>query len=120
VKVEEMIDWVIGEVKAVPNTVWRLNDSFAVLGIKGVLNMLNDEGCQELGQLRDLAGPVTPWSWKMFQRMCISCWGKLCESGGNLMVYLRLFADLRKPALKLLVIVVVKNYYFCLVNLLTR
>jgi hypothetical protein len=36
------------------------------------------------------------------------------------MVYLRLFADLRKPALKLLVIVVVKNYYFCLVNLLTR
>jgi hypothetical protein len=55
-KVEEMIDWVIGEVKAVPNTVWRLNNSFAVLGIEGVLNMLNDEGCQELGQLRDLAG----------------------------------------------------------------
>jgi hypothetical protein len=40
----------------VPDIVWRLNDNFAVLGIEGVLSMLNDEGCQELGQLRDLAG----------------------------------------------------------------
>jgi hypothetical protein len=45
-KVEEMIDWVAGEVKAVPDIVWRLNDNFAVLGIKGVLTMLNGEGCQ--------------------------------------------------------------------------
>jgi hypothetical protein len=37
------------------DTVWRLNDNFAVLGIEGVLNMLNGKGCQELGQLRDLA-----------------------------------------------------------------
>jgi hypothetical protein len=54
--VEEMIDRVIGEVKAAPNTVWQLNGSFAVLGIEGVLNMLNGEGCQEFGQLRDLTG----------------------------------------------------------------
>jgi hypothetical protein len=45
-KVEEMIEWVVGEVKAVPNTVWRLNDNFTILGIEGVLNMLNGEGCQ--------------------------------------------------------------------------
>jgi hypothetical protein len=32
-KVEEMIDWVVREVKAVPDTVWRLNDNFTVLGI---------------------------------------------------------------------------------------
>jgi hypothetical protein len=44
-KVEEMIDWVVGEVKALPDTVWRLNDNFTILGIRGVLNMLNDEGC---------------------------------------------------------------------------
>jgi hypothetical protein len=55
VKVEEMIDWVVGEVKVVSDTVWRLNDNFAILGIKGVLNMLNDEGCQELYRLHDLA-----------------------------------------------------------------
>jgi hypothetical protein len=55
-KVEEMINWVVGEVKAVPDTVWRLNDNFAVLGIEGVLSMLNGEGCQELGWLCDLAG----------------------------------------------------------------
>jgi predicted nucleic acid-binding Zn-ribbon protein len=44
VKVEEMIDWVVGEVKAVSNTVWRLNENFVVLGIEGILNMLNGEG----------------------------------------------------------------------------
>jgi hypothetical protein len=54
-KVEEMIDWVIGEVKAMPDTVWWLNNNFIILGIEGVLNMLNGEGCQELGRLRDLA-----------------------------------------------------------------
>jgi hypothetical protein len=32
-KVEEMIDWAVREVKAVPDTVWRLNDNFTVLGI---------------------------------------------------------------------------------------
>jgi uncharacterized protein YhaN len=55
VVVEEMIDLIAEEVKAVPDTVWRLNDNFAVLGIEGVLNMLHGEGCQELGRLRDLA-----------------------------------------------------------------
>jgi hypothetical protein len=55
-KVEEMINWVAREVKAVPDTVWRLNDNFAILGIEGVLSMLNNEGCRELGQLHDLAG----------------------------------------------------------------
>jgi hypothetical protein len=54
-KVEEMIDWVVGEVKAVPDTIWWLNDNFAVLGIEGVLNILNGERCQELGRLHDLA-----------------------------------------------------------------
>jgi hypothetical protein len=44
VKVEEMIDWVVGEVKAVSNTAWRLNENFVVLGIEGILNMLNGEG----------------------------------------------------------------------------
>jgi hypothetical protein len=33
-----------------------LNDNFAVLGIEGVLNILNGERCQELGRLHDLAG----------------------------------------------------------------
>jgi hypothetical protein len=55
-KVEEMIDWVVGEVKVVLDIVWRLNANFAILGIKGVLSMLNDEGCQELGRLHNLAG----------------------------------------------------------------
>jgi hypothetical protein len=54
-KVEEMIDWVVGEVKAVLDTVWQLKDNFAVLGIEGVLNMMNGKGCQELGRLHDLA-----------------------------------------------------------------
>jgi hypothetical protein len=53
-KVEEMIDCVVGEMKVVPDTVWWLNDNFVVLGTKGVLNMLNDEGCQELHRLHDL------------------------------------------------------------------
>jgi hypothetical protein len=51
-----MINWVIREVKAVPDIVWRLNDNFTVLGIECVLSMLHGEGCQELGWLRDLAG----------------------------------------------------------------
>jgi hypothetical protein len=53
--VEEMLNWLAKEVKDVPDTVWRLNDNFVVLGIEGVLNMLNGEGCQELTWLRDLA-----------------------------------------------------------------
>jgi hypothetical protein len=32
-------------VKAVPDTVWRHNDNFTILCTKGVLNMLNGEGC---------------------------------------------------------------------------
>jgi hypothetical protein len=55
VKIGEMINWVAGEVKAVSNTVWRLNDNFVVLGIKGVLKMLHGEACQELSRLHDLA-----------------------------------------------------------------
>jgi hypothetical protein len=53
--VEEMLNWVAEEVKVVLDTVWWLNDNFAVLGIEGVLNMLNGKGCQELTRLRDLA-----------------------------------------------------------------
>jgi hypothetical protein len=48
VKLEEMIGWVAEEVKVVSDMVWRLADNFTVLGIVGVLNMLNGEGCQEL------------------------------------------------------------------------
>jgi hypothetical protein len=55
-KVEEMINWVVEEVKAVLDTVWWLNDNFVILGIEGVLSMLNGEGCQELSRLHDLAG----------------------------------------------------------------
>jgi hypothetical protein len=42
VKVEEMINSVAREVKAMPDTVWRLS-------------MLNGDGCQELGQLCNLS-----------------------------------------------------------------
>jgi hypothetical protein len=44
-KIEEMIDWVAREVKTVSDTVWQLNENFVILGIEGVLNMLNGEGC---------------------------------------------------------------------------
>jgi hypothetical protein len=53
--VEEMLNWVAEEVKVVLDTVWWLNDNFVVLGIEGVLNMLNGKGCQELTRLRNLA-----------------------------------------------------------------
>jgi hypothetical protein len=39
----------------VPDTVWQLNDNFAALAIECVLNMLSNEGCQELSHLRELA-----------------------------------------------------------------
>jgi hypothetical protein len=48
-KIEEMIDWVAGKVKTMSDIVRQLNDNFIVLGIEGILNMLNGEGCQELG-----------------------------------------------------------------------
>jgi hypothetical protein len=54
-KVEELIDWVVGKVRSVSDTVWQQNDNFVVLAIEGVLNMLNDAGCQELSQLHRLA-----------------------------------------------------------------
>jgi hypothetical protein len=54
-KVEEMIEWVVKEVKMVPDTIWQLNDNFTILAIEGVSNMLNNEGCQELGHLHELA-----------------------------------------------------------------
>jgi hypothetical protein len=54
-KVDEMINWVVGEVKAMSDTIRWLNDNLAILRIEGVLNKLNGEGCQELGRLHDLA-----------------------------------------------------------------
>jgi hypothetical protein len=39
----------------VSNIVWRLNVNCIVLGIVGVLNMLNNDGCPELRQLCNLA-----------------------------------------------------------------
>jgi hypothetical protein len=37
------------------NTIWQLNDNFVVLAIEGVLNMLYNEGCQELAASNDTA-----------------------------------------------------------------
>jgi hypothetical protein len=37
------------------DTIWQLNDNFIVLATEGVLNMLYNEGCQELGRLHELA-----------------------------------------------------------------
>jgi hypothetical protein len=54
-KVEDLIDWVGEEVKAMPGAVWQLNDNFVVLAAEGVLNMLRGAGCQELSQLWELA-----------------------------------------------------------------
>jgi hypothetical protein len=54
-KVEESIDWVVREVKTMPDTVWQLNDNFNVLAIEGILHMLNGESCQELSHLHGLA-----------------------------------------------------------------
>jgi phage host-nuclease inhibitor protein Gam len=53
--VEELINWVAEEVKAVPRTVLQLNDNFIMLAIEGVLNMLHGTNCQELPKLRELA-----------------------------------------------------------------
>jgi hypothetical protein len=52
---EEMFEWVGEEVKTMLDIVWQLNDYFIILAVEGVLNMLNNEGCQELGRLRELA-----------------------------------------------------------------
>jgi hypothetical protein len=54
-KVEELIDWVVGEVKTMLATVWQLNDNFIILAVEGILNMLNDAGCRELSHLHKLA-----------------------------------------------------------------
>jgi hypothetical protein len=51
----------------VPDTVWWLNDNFAILAIEGVLNMLHGEGCQELSRR-----PAMSWFQKMFKKMCVS------------------------------------------------
>jgi hypothetical protein len=37
------------------DTIWQINDNFVVLATEGVLNMLYNEGCQELGRLHELA-----------------------------------------------------------------
>jgi hypothetical protein len=49
VKVDEMIDWVIREVKTVSDIYWQSNDNFAILAIQGIFNMLHNEWCRELG-----------------------------------------------------------------------
>jgi uncharacterized coiled-coil protein SlyX len=53
--VEELIDWIAEEMKAVAGTVWQLNDNFIMLAIEGVLNMLHGADCQVLLKLRELA-----------------------------------------------------------------
>jgi hypothetical protein len=45
VKVEEMLNLVAEDVKVVLDMVWRRNDNVVILGIEGVLNMLNGERC---------------------------------------------------------------------------
>jgi hypothetical protein len=96
VKVEEMIKWVAKEVKTVPDTVWQLNNNFIILDVEGVLNMLNNEGCQQLGRLRKLPHPATLPFCNMSPRTCKSWRGNSCENGGNHTACLRLFAILRR------------------------
>jgi hypothetical protein len=79
----------------VPDTVWWLNDNFTIVGIEGILNMLNGDGCQELNWTWLL--PTTLLSWKMFPRTCIGWQSGLCEGGGNHMACLRLFTGLKQP-----------------------
>jgi phage host-nuclease inhibitor protein Gam len=52
--IESYINWFAEEVKAVPGTVWQLNNNFVILAIECVLNMLCRASCQELPKLREL------------------------------------------------------------------
>jgi hypothetical protein len=99
--VEEMIDWVVGEVKAVPDIVWWLSDNFTVLGIEGVLNILTVKDVRSCIGFATWLLPVTLLSWKMFSRTCIGWWSRLCRGGGNHMACLRLFIGLRQPTSRL-------------------
>jgi hypothetical protein len=90
-KVEEMIEWVVGEVKMVPDTVCQLNDIFVVLAIEGVLNMLNIEGCQELSLLRELVASLDTSVKQDVPDDMRKLVGELCGGGGNFMACLRLF-----------------------------
>jgi hypothetical protein len=84
-KIEEMIDWVAGKVKTMSDIVRQLNDNFIVLGIEGILNMLNGEGCQELGQIHDLAASRdaavlqdVPEDMRKLAGWIVRRWWKLC------------------------------------------
>jgi hypothetical protein len=101
VKVVEMIDRVLGEVKALPDTIWRLNDNFIVLGIEGVLNMLNGEGCQELGQLHDLATSHNATVLEDVPEDVTSWRDGSHGGGGNHIACLKLFANLKQHAPRL-------------------
>jgi hypothetical protein len=68
--IEEMIDWVVEEVKTVPDTIWQLNDNFIILGIEGILNMLNSEGCQEWVDFVTWPLPAMLLCYKMFSKTC--------------------------------------------------
>jgi hypothetical protein len=112
--VEEMIDWVAGEVKVVPDTVWRLNDNFILLGIEGVLSMLNGKGCQELGQLRDLASSRgvavledVPDDVHKLAGQIVRKWWK--PHGLPEALY-----RVEEACAKTEVVVVIRNYYFCI------
>jgi hypothetical protein len=52
----EIVALSFDEVKAqcLSDTVWWLNANFIILGIEGILNMLNGEACQKLNWLHDM------------------------------------------------------------------
>jgi hypothetical protein len=88
--VEEMIDWIAGEVKTMSDTIWQLNDNFIILAIEGVLNMLNSEGCQELGRLHKLTASRDASILQDVHKLA-------GEGGGKHTVCRKLFVGLKQP-----------------------
>jgi hypothetical protein len=81
----------------VTDNVWRLNDNFVILGIEGVLNMLNCEGCQELDRLRNLATSHVASAFEDVPNDMHKLAEGSCGGGGNHMDCLRPFISLKGP-----------------------
>jgi hypothetical protein len=81
----------------VSNIVWRLNVNCIVLGIVGVLNMLNNDGCPELRQLCNLAASHNAAVLEDVPEVVHMLAGGSCGGGGNHMACLKLFAGLMQP-----------------------
>jgi hypothetical protein len=109
-----MIDWVAGEVKVVPDTVWRLNDNFILLGIEGVLSMLNGKGCQELGQLRDLASSRSVAVLEDVPDDVHKLAGQIVRKWWKLHGLPEALHRVEEACAKTEVVIVIRNYYFCI------